>query len=151
MEHERGCQGQVGLFIGVFVYLHNWSVKTQDAYLWVFESSIILVLESPKYHSCARTLKHVSFFFLSVFFPVFYLLFHLPFYFPFFLFLQLCLFSQITKFKCKKVLSVSDWESSQEFNRKLSRCYFRCLNKWVDTEIQTIQLNSILRQKEKMF
>lgn len=114
------------LFTGWFVHLHNWSVRSQNAYLWIYESCITSILETPNFCLCAMTLKEDSFFFF-LFLPFcplssfFYLLSPLPFYLPFYQFLHFCLFSQITKLKCKKVLSLSGWETSQEFNRKLSR------------------------------
>lgn len=122
MEHVKGCHVQAVLFVGWFLYLHSWSVRTQNGYLWIFESGIISILETPNFCLCVMSLKHVSFLFFFppfFFFPLFYLISHLSFHLPFYQFLHL--FSQTTNFKCKEVLSLSGWETSQEFNRKLSR------------------------------
>ena len=62
------------LFTGLFVYFHRYLtqlVRTQHAYLWLFESGIMLILESPRFYLC-DDIKTCFFllFFLTAFFSL---------------------------------------------------------------------------------
>lgn len=145
------------LFIGWFVYLHNWSVRSQNAYLWIFESGITSILETPNFCLCAMTLKHVSFAFFLPFCPLS----------SFFTSFPLCpstspstnssifVYSpRLQNLNVRKYylsLVGKHHRSATENYPGANRSYFSCLNKFVVTEICTIQLNSILRQKQKCF
>lgn len=109
-EQRMPCAGCfVGLLVGLFTCTPGQ--LGLNAYIWISVSGIS-ILETPNSCLCVMTLKHVFFFFFSALFPLFYLLSHLPFYLPFYQFLHFCLFSQIIKLKCKKVLSLFSWETS---------------------------------------
>lgn len=71
MEHVRGRHVQAVLFDGWFLYPHSWSVRTHNGYLWIFESGIISILETPNFCLCVMPLKHVSFLFFFLLFPSF--------------------------------------------------------------------------------
>lgn len=148
---EKWCtQLLISLFISTDAF-HSPSVRTQHADLWIIESEIILILESPKFCLCAEALKHIffllffpslpSFLFFSIFFP------HIstsPSSTP--------LSPSLIFLSDYKVIQREEWLALLWKHYRSSvenyRTYLSCLSKIVvNTKIYTIQWNAIFRKK----
>lgn len=139
------------LFIGWSVYFHRFPAQIVS-YRWLLESGIVNIGESK---------IKLMFWHWNTFFSFFSSSLHSflspscllssSWFSPSISPSMFVFFSLTTKYKCKKELTLSGLETSQKkFNKSHSvanRCYFPCLDKFIHTEIYTIQLNAILRQK----